>query len=84
MTAGPLTLHAAVNPGAEGKARRKNLDDLRRPKAHRSPLVGLLHYERCRLVLQPRAVVGPTGPRYLPVSDEGINEAALLKALKFT
>ena len=84
MTAGRLTLHAVVGPAAEGKALRKNLDDLRKPKKDRPPLFGLMHYERCRLVLQPLTTFGKDGPEYLTISKENVNKAALLKAMSFT
>ena len=37
---------------------------------------------RCRLVLQPLSVFGSDGPEYLTISDEKLDRAALLKALK--
>lgn len=83
VTAGPLTLHAVVGPGVEGKSLKKNLDDLRKRKRNLPPLFGLLHYERCRLILQPLTTFAD-GPTYLPISDESINKAALLKAMSFT
>ena len=38
--------------------------------------------QRCRLVLQPLSVFGPNGPEHLTISDEKLDRAALLKALK--
>ncbi len=81
IPAGPLTLHAVVSSGSEGKAVRKHLDDLFKLKKARPPLFGLLHYERCRLVLQPLATVAESGPTYLTISPEKVDMAALLKAL---
>lgn len=83
VTAGPLTLHAVVGPESEGKALRKNLDALRKPKKDRPPLFGLIHYERCRIVLQPLTTFGKAGPEYLTISRENVDKAALLKALSF-
>jgi hypothetical protein len=83
VTAGPLALHAVVGPDPEGKALRKGLDDLRKKKKDRPPLFGLLHYERCRLVLQPLTAFNG-GPDYLTISNEVVNKAALLKAMSFT
>lgn len=83
VTAGPLTLRAVVGPGLEGKALKKNLDNLRKRMRDRPPLFGLMHYERCRLILQPLTTF-TGGPTYLPISGESINKAALLKAMSFT
>ncbi len=83
MTAGKLALSAVVGAEAEGKALRKNLDDLRSLKKNRPPLYGLMHYERCRLVFQPLTAFWPE-PDYLTISKENVNKAALLKAMKFT
>ena len=43
-----------------------------------------MHYERCRLVFQPLDAFGKAGPDYLTISKEGVNKAALLKAMSFT
>jgi hypothetical protein len=83
VTAGNLALAAVVGPDAEGKALRKNLDELRNLKKDRPPLYGLMHYERCRLVFQPLTAFRPE-PDYLTISKENVNKAALLKALSFT
>ncbi len=60
---------------------KKGLDDLRKPKKARPPLYGLMHYERCRLVLQPLSTFGPSGPEYLTISAEKVDKAALLREL---
>jgi hypothetical protein len=83
VTADGLSLHAVVGAAAEGKALAKNLDDLRKLKKNRPPLFGLLHYERCRLVLQPLTAFKPA-PDYITISKENVNKAALLKAMSFT
>jgi hypothetical protein len=83
VTAGTLTLSALAGSEAEGKALRKNLDDLRKLKKNRPPLYGLMHYERCRLAFQPLTAFRPE-PDYLTISKEHVNKAALLKALSFT
>ena len=77
-----MRFDAVVSPGVEGKALAGALEDLRKKK-RRPPLFGLMHYERCRLILQPLSVFGKDGPEYLTVSDETVDRAALLKALKF-
>jgi hypothetical protein len=83
ITAGHLALHAVVGAGVEGKALKKGLDDLRKLKKARPPLFGLMHYERCRLVLQPLATFPASGPDYVTISKESVNKATLLKALNF-
>jgi hypothetical protein len=81
IIAGPLTLRAVVGPG---KVLKKGLDDLKKLKKGRPPLFGLMHYERCRLVLQPLSTFGDGGPDYLTISKDDVNKAALLKAMSFT
>ena len=82
LSSGTMRFDAVVSPGVEGKALAGALEDLRKKK-RRPPLFGLMHYERCRLILQPLSVFGKDGPEYLTVSDETVDRAALLKALKF-
>jgi hypothetical protein len=79
---GNTTFDAVVAQGPEGKALHTALQALRTKKA-RPPLFGLLHYEMCRLVLQPLATLGKNGPEQLMLSAEKIDRAALVKALKF-
>jgi hypothetical protein len=50
----------------------------------RPPLYGVMHYESCRLTLQPLSVLGPKGIDYLTVSQDKISQAELVKAMKFT
>jgi hypothetical protein len=76
------TFDAVVAQGPEGKALHTALQALRKKKM-RPPLFGLLHYEMCRLVLQPLATLGKNGPEQLMLSEKKIDRAALLKALKF-
>lgn len=80
ITAGPLALHAIVGAPAEGKALKKNMDDLRRLRQS-PPLFGLMHYERCRLVFQPLSTFPASGPEYMTISQEKVDKAALLRAL---
>jgi hypothetical protein len=81
IQSGMATFEAMIAPGAEGQALRKALEGLRKKK-QRPPLFALMHYERCRLVLQPLSVLGPKGPEHLTISDEKLDRAALLKAIK--
>ena len=78
-----LAVHAVVGAGAEGKALKECMNDLRKLKKNRPPLFGLMHYEKCRLVFQPLATFDDN-PDYITVSKENVNKAALLKAMKFT
>jgi hypothetical protein len=80
VTSGHRTFHAIVGPPIEGKTLKKHLEDLRKLKKNRPPLFGLLHYERCRLVLQPLASF-TTSPEYLTFSQEKVDKAALLREL---
>jgi hypothetical protein len=77
-----IAFDAVASPGTEGKALRKALDGLRKKKL-RPPLFALMHYDKCRLVVQPLAVFEETGPTQLMLSDAKIDRAAVLKALKF-
>jgi hypothetical protein len=79
---GTTAFDAVVAQGPEGKALHAALRSLRKKKT-RPPLFGLLHYEMCRLVLQPLAAFGKNGPEQLMLSEEKIDRADLLKALKF-
>jgi hypothetical protein len=82
ITAGPLNFRAIVGPVAEGKTLRKNLDDLRQvAPSKRPPLYGLMHYERCRLVVQALTTFGKSGPEYLTISQEKVDIGSLLREL---
>ncbi len=48
------------------------------------PIYGVVHYESCRLILQPLSALGDKGIDYLTVSQDKINQADLVKAMKFT
>jgi hypothetical protein len=52
-------------------------------KGKRAPgrLFGVLHYETCRFVLQPLALLTASGPIHLMTSAEGIDHKALLRNL---
>lgn len=61
------------------------LNNLGEYKGKKKPgtLYGLMHYERCKLVLQPLTVFGKKKPKHLMISDEKIDPRALLSTLKF-
>lgn len=64
-----------LGPGkAPVKGRGKN-----KPSPGR--LFGVLHYETCRFVLQPLALLTASGPIHLMTSAEGIDHKALLRNL---
>ncbi|MBI3411929.1 MAG: hypothetical protein HY040_26665 [Planctomycetes bacterium] len=79
---GPVTFDAVVSQGKEGEALRKSLDAIRKLKK-RPPLFGLMHYEKCRLLLQPLTALDKDRPGYLTIAPEQIDRATLLRALKF-
>jgi hypothetical protein len=82
ITSGAVTCHAVVNPGEEGKPLRQALEAMQQ-KGDLPPLFGLIHYERCRLVLQPLAVLGPAGPESMTLSKEKVHLKALLQSIKW-
>jgi len=83
ITSSGLVLSAIVGADVEGKALKKNLAELSKQKKDLPPLYGLMHYERCKMMFQPLTVFRPA-PDYITISNESINKAALLKALKLT
>jgi hypothetical protein len=82
---GRTTLDLIVSSGPDGKELRAAMDALRDASATSSPppLFGVMHYELGALVVQPLATLGPDGPNYLPISNERIDPATLLKSIKF-
>jgi hypothetical protein len=90
-----LVLDGVVAEGIEGQALRDNLERMRKgqsplglgpgvgkgkPSDSRR-LFGVLHYETCRFVLQPLALLTAAGPIHLMMSAEGIDHKALLRNL---
>jgi hypothetical protein len=65
-----LEFDAAVSTGEDGKELRAALDAFAGKKSKPPPLFGLVHYELCRLVLQPLAVFESDGPRPLMVGGD--------------
>jgi hypothetical protein len=82
VTSGAITFDVVVSSGSDGEALTDALTLLRKKK-QRPPLLALMHYELCRLVLQPLAIYNEDGPKYLTISDKNIDRSQLLKALKF-
>jgi hypothetical protein len=83
LTAGGLQFSVFLGAGAEDKTLRQNLAELKKLKSDRPPLFGMLHYEKCRLVLQPLTVFKP-GADYLTLTKESLKKSALLKGMSFT
>ncbi len=82
VSAGSLAFDAVVSAGVDGQTLDKRLSDLVKAKS-RPPLFGLLHFERCRFILQPLSVLSDNGPEFLTISNDKVDQAALLKTLKF-
>jgi len=82
VTARGLTFDAVVSPGTEGEALATALDATITAKK-RPPLFGLLHFDLCRLVLQPLTLFDKQTPTYIMLSTKNIDRSQLLKALKF-
>jgi hypothetical protein len=63
-----MDFDAVVSTGDDGKELREKLDAFRPAKAARPPLFGLVHYELCRPIFQPLAVIDKEGPGHLMIS----------------
>lgn len=77
-----LNFDAVVSAGTEGEALAAALDAAQTVKK-RPPLFALLHFDLCRLVLQPLALFEKQTPLYMMLSTKNIDRSQLLKALKF-
>lgn len=77
-----IPMSVPIAPAPEGTALKKNLAELAKKKK-RPPLFGLLHFEKCRWILQPLALFTDEGPEHLMLSKDKIDRATLLKALTF-
>jgi hypothetical protein len=82
ITSGLLVYDGVVTKGAEGEALRSAMDGFGRAR-HRPPLFGLLHYERCRFVLQPASALGDNGPEYLAISPEKMDRKVLVRSINW-
>lgn len=65
-----MEFDAVVSTGDDGKELREKLEAFRPAKAARPPLFGLVHYELCRPVFQPLAVIDKEGPAHLMISGK--------------
>lgn len=73
----------ASKPAAKAKAKAGKPAAGAQPAAERGPLFGLMHYERCQLVLQPLAIFGDDGPEYITISRDKISVSSLISSLDF-
>lgn len=80
VEAGDLQLDAVVSTRDDGAALRTALSKLRKAR-RRSPLFGLVHYDLCRLVLEPLSLLGPDGPEHLMLAKELGDKRAMVKDL---
>jgi hypothetical protein len=78
-----LPLEVRLDRGPSGVPLRDIMGKIA-AKKKRPPLYGVVHYESCRLVLQPLSALGEQGIEYLTVARDKINQAELVKAMKFT
>ncbi len=73
-------IDAIVSRGLDGVPMRAALEKAVSQK--KKPVVfGLMHYEKCRLTLQPLSFMGKKGPEYVTLSRDKVDRVALLKAL---
>lgn len=83
VVSGSLIFSAVMPGGADGDSLYKCMLELR-DKEYRPPLYGVMHYERCKLMLQPLTIFPVDAPPvYMTISSEKIDRAVLLKAMKF-
>jgi len=83
ISGGHLEFEARLDRGPSGTPLDAIMTRLAEKK-RKPPLYGVVHYESCKLVLQPLTALGKDGPEYLTVSPDKISQAALVKAMKFT
>jgi hypothetical protein len=77
-----MLFDAVIQRGTDGNCLQDAFAKLSKKKS-RPPLFGLLHYERCRLIVQPLSILNDDGPDHMMLSKEKIDRSSLLKALKF-
>lgn len=82
IRSGSLSFDGVVSAGVDGETLGKQLNALQTAKK-RAPLFGLLHFERCRFILQPLSLLEANGPECITISKDKVDQAALLKTLKF-
>ena len=75
--------HAPVSTDASADTLRKALVS-RAGKRVDTPLFAVMHYEMCRLIVQPLTLFTSRGPEPLMLSKESFDAKALIGTLKFT
>ncbi len=83
VIADTLRCEATVSKSAENNILREHMEKYKEAKKPPGVMFGLLHYERCKLVLQPLTVFEKDGPKHLMISPDKVDPKALLAALKF-
>jgi hypothetical protein len=79
-----LPLEVRLDRGPAGSPLRGVIKKMAAKKKGRPPIYGVVHYEGCRLVLQPLTVQGKDGIEYISISPDAVSQAELVKAMKFT
>jgi hypothetical protein len=80
VQAGDLQLDAVASTRDDGAALRTALGKLRKGKT-RPPLFGVVHYDLCRMVLEPLSILTPKGPEHLTLAKELGDKRAMVKDL---
>ena len=80
-----LPFEVRLDKGPSGVPLREVMKKMAAKKNRkRPPIYGRVHYEACRLILQPLSVLGEGGIEYVTVSQDKISQAELVRAMKFT
>lgn len=77
-----LMCEATITDGPDQVLLKDEIEKLKKVKK-KPMLYGLMHYEKCKFVLQPLTVFEKDKPKHLMISDKKIDRAALLKTLSF-
>ncbi|ETR70235.1 MAG: hypothetical protein OMM_03388 [Candidatus Magnetoglobus multicellularis str. Araruama] len=77
-----LMFETLVSKGIEGETLLNELNKLKQNPTN-PPLYGTIHYERCRMILQPLSLFMPDGMKHLMVSNKKVDSSALLRTLNF-
>ncbi len=83
IVADHLPFEVRLDRGASGMPVRGVMTKLAENE-NRPPIYGVVHYESCRLILQPLSALGQKGVEYLTISQDKVSQAELVKAMKFT
>ncbi len=75
------TFYVPIGTGAEHQVLRDTLATWRHKQQSPPPLFGIVHYEMCRLVLQPLSLLTPEGADPMNLSSRPTGAAALLRSL---